>query len=579
MEEEISSQREQYREFNPILTNNNTSEKAKKEISTEQGDQKPQDEIKQKKSNKWTQIKTVTRSKESFLPGIKIVGGIIAQKVTTGETSTKHKVNAEHANYEIIDIWAKHYFGEDSLGSARNIGRKDILANKEDLLAAQKLLEECKKKLADQVYIEPDAAPSFSETDGICAGIRLDIAERHLLMGESIGSIIEENKKGASSEAAANQAVYELLRAYPESSDVKMTSALNSLIAISKSQGGNAAFHTDFNIVGQALVLADDREGENFPVLESQYTPINKNKSELLDVIKDVIEAEKQKASQLKDQTGSTEGSWMALRPLGPLGKQIYIIKDPTAFRQAVVSQLNENFSENIIGKNGLVVDQLIHQREKNMRVLNWTTGLLQYKLSLESSPWETAQNTIESGEKKHENKLWNSLQKQASSLFSKKTQQTSSAFDAITDPQIRYAVQSLYHERMDTTTYHAVAYLRGLKLTSVDKVMGHYSMHPSDASYLSNIPKLPPGVYSVDFDKNPGSHSITYVKVSDQEGYILDPNGFQIKCKDGRNTILQFQKLLAQYPEPKKRGPIYQEGQPDHHLAIQKFDPIRRQK
>lgn len=164
----------------------------------------------------------------------------------------------------------------------------------------------------------------------------------------------------------------------------------------------------------------------------------------------------------------------------------------------------------------------------------------MQYKQSASPILASPAPGLVEN--KTSASKFVNALRAKAGELLGKKTTKDE-PFDQISDPLIRYAMKNLKNERHDDVCYHAVADARGVKLLSLKDVMGSYLMHTDD-SYLSNLPKLQAGMYSVDIDTGSGDHAITYVKVSDQEGYIMDPNGFQIRCKDAQHTIQQFKKI-----------------------------------
>lgn len=95
------------------------------------------------------------------------------------------------------------------IGSSRNVVRQEALASEQDFEAAQKLLEGFKQLQTtkpDQftnlhVCWDSDAKITKAITDGICSGIRLDIAHRYL-NGEQVGKIIEDNAKGVCSKSS-----------------------------------------------------------------------------------------------------------------------------------------------------------------------------------------------------------------------------------------------------------------------------------------------------------------------------------------------------------------------------------------
>lgn len=524
-------------------------------------------DVKEKKSGKLTRARVILSSPASVKPSLRALGLMLAHKITSGETSKMYKAKAVHSVFKLVDIWAKFYFGEDAIGKARNIGRKEMLANAEDFDAASELLDVLKKeKRISNLSLRPESKIA----DGICAGIRLDIAQRHLCNGEDLTNIIRSNEKGASKEAAANQAAYEILKANPESTSKKMLATLASLEQLSKCEGGNEAFHTDFNLVGQALVQADPILSANLPIyddFEREYPLDQTNPKDLPHLIRALVDEEKGRITEhtTKAKSGEVEAeSWLHTK------YQVFTIKDPVAFQQAVLVKINQDFNEAVQGKSGSEINQLAVQREKNIQVLNWTVAFLQLKEAADAAKSMPVAGTGTAH--KPEPKFWNALGNKALAILGKKSVSAPPLYDSISDPLMRHAIQSLSEDRADDTSYHAVASLRGIKLTSVMEVMGHSSMH-TDASYLSHLPKLGEGMYSVSLDTGTGGHAITYVKVSENEGYILDPNGFQIRCKDAQHTIQQFKKLLKLYPEADEKSPAYQKEEPDHHLAFQKME------
>lgn len=143
--------------------------------------------------------------------------------VAPKSTLSSLKAKVVHFGSRIVfAVWERraHKVGVETLGTARNVARQDVLASESDFHASKELLNQF-AKLSDSdrgklnVTWNPDAVPEKMILNGICAGIRLDIAQRFLHSTEepkeAIEQIIEENLQGAPAEAAANQAIYELL--------------------------------------------------------------------------------------------------------------------------------------------------------------------------------------------------------------------------------------------------------------------------------------------------------------------------------------------------------------------------------
>lgn len=115
------------------------------------------------------------------------------------------------ADMKIESIWLQREFGKSLVVPTLNIGNRQVLKSQDDLNQSKKIVDDLKKEGAPSlgsIAIEKD--PEGTITDGICFGYCLDVAKR-VIDGEPIESIVSAQRKGGSAEAAASQAVYQLL--------------------------------------------------------------------------------------------------------------------------------------------------------------------------------------------------------------------------------------------------------------------------------------------------------------------------------------------------------------------------------
>lgn len=457
--------------------------------------QPPREEF--KKPSKFKISRVVVSSPNSLRASAQAVGNLAACLVTTGHTSKMFKAKAVHSGFDVARVWAQHYFGEDLVGLSKNISQKEILRNKLDEIAAKELLAEVSAFIesgkVQYAFVETEKELDAAITDGICAGIRMDIATKYLQHGETLQNIFSMNKEGASKEASAYQAVYDNLDAR-EPPAKHLNNTLQDLKTLSTH--GLEILHCNFDEVGTALIEADPalwNPGGPFQDFTEKYPFAAQRSDSLPAIIRTVVDQELQEKRESEWIIQNADKQWE--------------IKDVGKFKEAILNQISPD------------------QKELTL-ALDWTMALLQLRKG-----------------------------------------------EPISHPLISNIISLVNHDRLDIHREQAIATTQGLELLSVADIMGHYSIHSGDNSYLSNLPKLPSGMYSVDFYTGNGGHSISYIKVSNDESYILDPNGFIIRCRDEEHTLLQFRKLLALYKEPNNPTIIHEKGEPDHQIRMRKFE------
>ncbi|MDP1835922.1 MAG: hypothetical protein Q8K75_08350 [Chlamydiales bacterium] len=474
----------------------------------------------------------------------------LATKLTFGRTSKMFSAKAVHAQAGTREIVTKQLFGDSVIGHSRNIARREVLKKKEDIQASHDLLNQCAMmKAADQrgfsaVKVDPSKKFENTLTDGICAGIRLDIAKRHIIDKEQVMSVVESNAKGAPSEAAANQAIYMMLESGLTDKDHSIV-LLSSLKEISKAEGGDPRLLADFKSVDNCLLQIDYASKGRAVEGEGLHTRIRDTMSE---------EIQKLNNGESSSYLAKTEGGGHA-------------ITDFDAFKKAVQEKMLLEFDKApATSKTG--VRAQMNQLAKEEKELNWTIGVMQYRYAMVTPTLEKPPAT-ETG--KFGNAI-KALKSTAAAIFGRGKKQGTN-FSKISDPQIREVIKQLHDNKANDVCYGAVAAARGLRLTSTESVLGHSCMHKNNESYLQNFSKLEPGFYSVDFFTGDGAHAISYVKEDDGKGYILDPNGHQLRCDSPEHAVEQLTVLLDWYPQPDKKGPFHKD-EAYHGITIQKMIP-----
>lgn len=525
---------------------------------------KAQGQIKIKRQGTMAIVKVILKSGESIKPILRALGNMIASGITypfSRSTSQAFKAKMAHAGFALVNIWAKSYFGEDlaiKCMGTRNVARKEILASKEDYKASLKLLELCKEIKSPNVVVTSDN-PESQISDGICAGIRLDIAQRHLVTGESIENIIKSNEKGAPSEAAANQAIYKLLEAKNPTIKEIFEFALSHLQKASESEGDNRLGKVNFSAVAKMMkVLDNDILNEEMVEKFIDYKDGDKSLSNL---ISEFIADERFNAKKLQNNdkheflTKNSSNEWE--------------ISNFPKFQKAVEKKIEEKFEKDLISITNKP-EKLKQKRDIDLNILKWTVSFLELKQEYKRLTAQPSPPITESPL----NRAWRSLREKALKIFGKKTKKDPfGAFGAISNPLIRHALHGIYNEERDKMAYGTVAQARFLNQVSVANIMGDSSLHKSDESFLKNLSQLPPGFYAIDLKTSESGHSISYVKEEGGKGYILDPNGFPLACNTPEHAIELLLKLLILYPEPKIKAPISGDNESHHQLVISKLE------
>lgn len=273
-------------------------------------------------------VKVIFQSPESVNPSLVSIGNLIGAGITGfgyTKTSRSFLTEATHSVSDLVQIWQKSYYGDDVLiAGAKNIARKEVLANEEDYAAAaglKKICESMKEEFEQEngKIIAFDEKLESQKIGGICAGLSIDTAFRHLILEEPILTIIKSNEKGASAEAAANQAVHDAIEVTANPFGAWMNDLLTHLGDISKSKKGHDLCHIDFNAVGRAFVISDGEveRGEEYEQIAKKYDDQclgeNTRGNEFIELMQGVMTEECNKAYELS-QKSPRKGTNLLLR-------------------------------------------------------------------------------------------------------------------------------------------------------------------------------------------------------------------------------------------------------------------------
>lgn len=476
------------------------------------------------------------------------------------------------AVYDLGKIWAKSYFGydlvtdlnEDVIG-IKNIANRNFILNEKHYQSILQLLDVCEKlkhqgELA-HICATPYHVPHSLINDGISDGIRLDIAHRYLTQRESLISIIKSHQNESSSEAAANQVIYEIVKPIPKTKGLFFRDLFNYLQDIAASEGGHELFYTDFESIGQAFTL----------IIHNQYSATNAH-LEYVEIYERYL--------PLTQAYPDNSLPYFVCKLLcidysqqsdiHPLKKEE--LKDLIGLERVIFNQIYQHFHR-IMQSHPFYYDIFSEQRKDMIKALYWLMALLQLNQSIEESSIEE----IDTSDAQIESigcLLGKELEQKATQIFGVHDGWKLSHLGHIAHPHIRVFIKMFYDRDGHTRSYQAIAQARGLKLASVASIMGDSAMH-HDESYLSNLEKLPNGVYAVDIMTEKGRHAITYIKESSEIGYILDPYGYAIACQDSTHTLEQFHKLLSLYSSSKDKHIFYSYDIQDHEIHMMRIDLI----
>ncbi|EFB40946.1 hypothetical protein pah_c178o056 [Parachlamydia acanthamoebae str. Hall's coccus] len=439
----------------------------------------------------------------------------LAHQITFGKTSKKFKAKAIHLRWNLYKNITKKHFGDDFLGNSRNVARYSVIVEATAYQASKNLLQQCRADKQAKMMTKVKVKIPLM---GICSGINLDIAERYLIKHETINEIIASNQKGASAEAIANQTVFSCID-HEEDYGVVFLEILQDLMKMKPSKLDDPLFFQSFTHISLLLTELDP----HLKFSAAPVSPIIKKTLLKESPINDLLILER----KLCEKERKSRSAWLGHAKEYP---DSGCVKNVEAFQKAASDFINRQYRNALAQvKPSESHSRLIKKREDAINTLKWVTSYLEFQ--------EEVKRIIPKKNGKYLISSRNYIR----------------VLKKISDPTIRSVMKIMLFNHSLKSRYQVLARARGLKLESLKAIMGDSSLHASNVSYLQNLSKLEPGVYSVIFRtlKINTSHAITYFKIDENRGYLLDPNNIQIQCGDAKHTFLQFQKLLSFYKEP----------------------------
>lgn len=498
---------------------------------------------------KGTIIWFVLSHSRCYMPAIKALSCAIAATCSFGNTSKLYQVRMAHHGSKIVACFAKHQFGSAFMGPIRNVPRLDVAESKADKIAAEQLHGRMRDKSRPPVTPVPmtiirGAKEKLNSliSDGICAGMRLHIAHEVLVNDSSITDVVADLGEGGTAEAAAYQSVYQNGDSEVNSPDNLKRVFTFFLRQIAKSQTGNNLFQVkDYTPIHQALTMFD-RTSQ--PYREDGTTRI----PSIVAAVQMIYEEECAKTSStfisFNPQTKECTVTNYAL-----FQKHLKEAIDNKYIGGVVNASSPESPFRNDPAALEQEIVRLETERSENKKAVKWIVSFLQCDSALNK---EIAAERKPKTEMSMTTRIYQAVKK----IFVSETSAWDRIMEQISDLEIQFAIRRILLEAHTDIVYEAVAALAGLDVIDVSDKIGHHSTYLGDVPMLANLNKLENGFYGFDFSTGDGAHAVSYQKISDTEGYIVDPNGFAIKCGDVDDTRKKMLQLLSFYEEPIFKNP-----------------------
>ena len=489
-------------------------------------------------------------------PFLQSIGYAFASIVTFGQKSKYFEAKSTHYQMKADELGIKKHFEKVYMHSARNIAQNEILRDKKDYEASMDLLQQYRKLqendkiIFSQIQINDERDPEKTLLDGICYGISVDVAQRYLIGGETIESISESLKKGASAEAAANQAVYQMTISSAEVSWV-MIHLIEELHRISKQKDATLEFKVNFTAVAQGVIVANPSLQSYANFFKNFAYPTKDIQEAQLMILIHNVQKEELANAELKKESYLTYNAKL----------QGYVLNNLTSFEEKVQAKID-------------TLEIPKDEKKRMVHTLKWISAFLALQTEIHAiiSKQQTQQEPKEIPQSPLK-KVWIELYQKARSIFKLyKPKEPENYCATIHDPMRQEVLSSLFKEaKSHMPISHALCAVRGLKMESTKAILSTSTIYKNDKDYLNNLDQLEEGVYEIDIIVKGGAHTITYIKES-EKAYIIDPNFLTMRLSSKEQTKEELLKLLKQYSPPVKSKI---KNHMDHQLQIYRYQPI----
>ncbi len=447
-----------------------------------------------------------------------------------------YRARSTQVTSDIQAIWNKRHYGDRLIFPTNNIAKREVMKDKQDLKESQDILTDIKtiqqlrkgtsgKQMAfDNVRVEKD--PEHCITDGICFGICLYAANRFL-----DGKDVDDLKKGAPVEAAANQAVYHTLI-----SDQKFRDFVVDIVEKIKFSGGYDNIDLDGVLFAFASKIGLD------PKLKLLFKEAART---LLD-----------------DNPYYTESKRLPLKYRSLYRDDQTLHGDLSEQETSLYNALLQ-YSQGLLSKS--IEDHKRSESEPPPSKNPFWRALKETAISLFGKPLvaEAQEHIIEP------------IKKKAINLFGKpKIEDTKElVFEPIEDPLMQYQVRQSYQHMIDKRKCEVMVNYRNCRYQELNNVFGMPGTYPNDEGMLSNLNQLGQGVYYIHLETKKTGHSLLLKKDRDGSAVLLDPNIGILRCQNEQETYDLLKEVVSRYPHPENTHPHKKKGDVNHQLRFLKIE------
>lgn len=441
-----------------------------------------------------------------------------------------YNARSVHADRNAFERDRENYFKCKVIGKSRNIAQEDFIRNRDDYKASKQLINEISKfEEASRFKVHESKFNQTSASNGICAGIGIDIAERLLVKGEDIETILLSGEKGATVAAAANQAVYSLI--VDESSALAVPALFSVLAHNFIGEHEEHPLNLSYEELLQVRPALFKLDSLTMNILShSKHSSTNSS-------FDDVFEAVLDEAKNQLQHSG--KHPWLSKNDKG------FIIRDMKKFKESVIqnsaTEVNERTLDALLSFYPLIVPSTSKIVRKQSILRNASENSLWHKL------------TVHAGKVFHPVSPYKKI----------KIKDSASDFD--------YLRKVVYHH-FDLERISLVAKARHIAL---EPVALHSTLFKNDEEYLKQLKGIDSGLYGLTLITERSGHFITLLKQEDGSFYIMDPNHPQVYAKNFEEANYFLTNILAGYTYREQKRPWQTEDPQYHELNLLRMKAI----
>lgn len=420
----------------------------------------------------------------------------------------------ETEGYKLNHVQIRAIIREYFLVECSNIARVKVIANERDVACARKKLEAAfqpSSRIPNPIknnVIFNGADVKGGIMTGVCLGTTLEFGYECLKFINSgtdkhereITALAERNKSGVGEKAAANQIAYQTVKGKSAQSVGHLMRLMCE--SLEKGRRNEGLFNCDFGELRNCLAILRRSLTIDPGGISPPTPPMNSRVNIFRTILDELI------------QEQGINGTWYKKNDWENQ------ITDIPAFMAAMTERINT------YSNSDMLPEALAVEKEHNLTMLRWLVSCLQYTQAVD----ENIQAERNGQNRPHQYST-----------------------DKVEDPEIRYFMQLFRSDIININQARFAAATADCKLTHVSDVVGPVCGAYSDDTFLDNMRALKPGCYCLILYQQEGGHAINYIKISEDHGYLYDPNFGLIKCDTGKRKVI-LEALLAFYEEPKDK-------------------------